>query len=161
MTSYPDCFESARATAKSSDRINLQPRQPVPRLTSMVRSTFASLATISGLPLTHAMAKCKQSLASSKILGQSQTQPLWRMASTSTSAMHYGNCTLPSKMASSSTTNQLLVLNPTHTSSWSHPSFTISFLLLSTATPLVATSASITHYTAFGSVSLGQECTNS
>ena len=159
--SYPGCFKSATATAKSSAQINLQPRQPVPRHTSMVPSAFAYPATINGLLLTHATTKCDQSSALSKTLGQSQMQPSRLLASISTSAMHYGNRTSSSKMTSLSTANQSLVRNHTHASGWCPPSSTISFSLHSTATQWVATSVSTTLYTAFGSASIGQECTNS
>ena len=159
--SYHGCFKSATATAKSSARINLQPQQPVPKLTSTVPSAFAYHATINGLLLIPATTKCAQYSTSSSTRDQSQTQPSRLLASISTSGMRYGNHTLSLRMTSLSTANPSLVWNLMHATGWCPLSSTISFSLHSAATPWAATSTSTTLYTAFGFVSIGQECTNS
>ena len=159
--SYPGCFKSTTATEKSSARINLQPQQPVPRLTSMVPSAFTYHTTINGSLFTPGTTKCDHSSTLSSTLGQSQMQALWLLASISISAMHYGNQTSSLKMTSSSTANPSSVLNLTHASGWCPLSSTISFSLHSTATPWAATSTSTTLYTISGFASIGQECTNS
>jgi len=112
--SYHGCFKSATATAKSSARINLQPQQPVSKLTSTVPSAFAYHATINGSLLIPATTKCAQYSTSSSIRGQSQMQPSRLLASISTSGMRYGNHTLSLRMTSLSTANPSLVRNLMH-----------------------------------------------
>ena len=145
------------SNCETSARIDLQPRQPVHKLTSMVPSAFAYHTTINGSLLTPMTTKCDQSSTLSSTRGQSQTQPSRLLVSISTSAMHYNNHTSSLNMTFLSTVNPLLVWNLMHAYSLCPPSSTISFSLHSTATPRAATSTSTTPYTAFGFASIGQE----